>query len=160
MKTLLATIAILLSANLAAQDNQFKIKGFYADMPRGEFQAVAESHGALFGRSKSNQDFVVFQDCDTPFGFVFEDWTWDGDWNAVAHNGGSTHPMWLDFCGVGQGRSSLTIAGFDVYSITRWGQPGGAPLTAGYCGDDSILFSFGIGVDGDKLLERLIKHYG
>ena len=30
MKTLLAAIAILLSANLAAQDDQFKIKGFAA----------------------------------------------------------------------------------------------------------------------------------
>ena len=47
MKTLLAAIAILLSANLAAQDDQFKIKGFYAGMPLEEFEAVAESHGGL-----------------------------------------------------------------------------------------------------------------
>ena len=60
MKTLLAAIAILLSANLAAQDDQFKIKGFYADMPRGEFQAVAESHGALFGHSESYEEFACF----------------------------------------------------------------------------------------------------
>ena len=60
-----------------------------------------------------------------------------------------------------QGRSSLTIAGFNVYSITRSGPPRGAPLAAACYGDDNRYpLDFGNGVDGEKLLERLIKHYG
>ena len=63
MKILLAAIAILLSANLAAQDDQFKIKGFYAGMPLEEFEAVAESHGALMTNEAYSLHHAYFMNC-------------------------------------------------------------------------------------------------
>lgn len=143
MKTLLATIAILLSANLAAQDDQFKIKGFYAGMPLEEFEAVAESHGALFEVEGDGHPFFYFLKC-------VETMKEHND-RASERQEEPRSPTDLRLCKrYSSEPSNLTLAGFEVYSVRRY---------------DASLFESTVNfvlpaVNEDKLLERLSKRYG
>ena len=152
MKTLLAALAILLSSHLAAQDDQFKIKGFYAGMPLEEFQAVAESHGALMTNEDRNYHSAYFMHCEETL--VESKRQTSPHQNSEGDKARKPTDFW--FCNKYASKPSrITLGGFDVYYVTL------DPPNKPEAGDFTRTLSFKLPLaNKEKVFKRLSKRFG